>query len=75
MSENGGKLLTRAELEEITGFVQPRKQCECLRENGIFFIERKDGRPSTTWAHVEHPLCSRNIIQSNPEEQPDYWAI
>jgi hypothetical protein len=56
MSEDIGKLLTRAELEEITGFVQPKKQCECLRENGIFFIERKDGRPSTTWAHVEHPF-------------------
>lgn len=75
MSEDSGKLLTHAELEEITGFVQPKKQCECLRENGIFFIERKDGRPSTTWAHVEHPLSSRNIIQSVPEDQPNYGAI
>ncbi|HFT5240686.1 TPA: DUF4224 domain-containing protein [Yersinia enterocolitica] len=75
MSEDSGKLLTRAELEEITGFVQPKKQCECLRENGIFFIERKDGMPSTTWAHVEHSLSSRNIIQNVPEDQPNYGAI
>ncbi|CFQ36965.1 DUF4224 domain-containing protein [Yersinia bercovieri] len=69
------KLLTHTELKEITGFVQPKKQCECLRENGIFFIERKDGRPSTTWAHVEYPLSSRNSTHSMPEDQPNYGAI
>ncbi|EOI6872151.1 DUF4224 domain-containing protein [Yersinia enterocolitica] len=75
MNEQNRKLLTRIELEEITGFVQPRKQCERLRENGIFFIMRKDGRPSTTWGHIEYPLSSRQLIQVASDEQPDYDAI
>lgn len=75
MNEQNGKLLTRVELEEITGFIQPKKQCERLRENGIFFIMRKDGRPSTTWAHIESPLSSRQFLAEVSDEQPDYDAI
>ncbi|MEG5299456.1 DUF4224 domain-containing protein [Enterobacter roggenkampii] len=31
----------------MTGYKIPSKQCECLREAGIFFITRRDGRPRT----------------------------
>lgn len=64
------KLLTRIELEEITEFVQPRKQCECLHENGIFLSCGKMLDP----APPGDPLSSRQLIQVESDEQPDYGS-
>ncbi|MCD9437084.1 DUF4224 domain-containing protein, partial [Klebsiella pneumoniae] len=43
------RFLTDEELTEATGSPQKSLQKEVLTQNGIFFIERRDGAIKTTW--------------------------
>lgn len=52
-------LLTDSEVEELTGYSRPSDQCRALREHGILFVERRDGKPRTTWFNVNHPISVR----------------
>ncbi|MCV6022090.1 DUF4224 domain-containing protein, partial [Escherichia coli] len=50
------RFLTDEELAEATGSPQKSLQKEVLTQNGIFFIERRDGAVKTTWYHINHPI-------------------
>ncbi|WP_375702561.1 DUF4224 domain-containing protein [Klebsiella pneumoniae] len=52
------------------------KQSQCLRDAGIFFVEGRDGRPRTTWAHFNNPLAQR-LRQNNVDNllQPNFGAL
>lgn len=50
------RFLTDEELEEATGSPQKSLQKEVLTLNGVYFIERRDGSPKTTWYHINHPI-------------------
>ncbi|HEN5230868.1 TPA: DUF4224 domain-containing protein [Klebsiella pneumoniae] len=69
-------IITREEMIELTGTPLKSKQCEALRRAGIFFMERADGHPKTTWGHFLNPIKYRNQ-QEKPvrEEEPDFGAI
>ncbi|SFO02789.1 DUF4224 domain-containing protein [Xenorhabdus japonica] len=63
-------IITDEEMEELTGYQIPSKQCEALVKHGIFFITRQDGKPRTTWKHFNHPLIATRY--SKPAEEPDF---
>ncbi|AKW15008.1 DUF4224 domain-containing protein [Salmonella enterica] len=67
-------LITDEEMIEITGAQTPSKQCHILRENGIAFVKRLDGRPRTTWFNLNHPLDTRHP-QPEKEEMPNFAAL
>lgn len=48
---NNSMFITDEQMQELTGYQKPSKQCKVLEEAGIFFIKRPDGRPKTTWEH------------------------
>ncbi|EIQ2120087.1 DUF4224 domain-containing protein [Escherichia coli] len=50
------RFLTDEELIEATGSSQKSLQKEILTQNGIFFIERRDGSVKTSWFHINHPI-------------------
>ncbi|HDR2790471.1 TPA: DUF4224 domain-containing protein [Enterobacter asburiae] len=63
------------DIARLTGYERPSKQCECLREAGIFFITRADGRPSTTWSHFNNPLAHRQKPMYGNDPQPNFEAL
>lgn len=67
------RIVSDEEIEEITGFKSPAKQCQKLMEFGIFFIKRKDGRPRTTWDHFNNP--SKSSKKTSNEILPNFGAI
>ncbi|ATM20403.1 MULTISPECIES: DUF4224 domain-containing protein [Klebsiella/Raoultella group] len=69
-------IITREEMIELTGTPLKSKQCDALRRAGIFFMERADGHPKTTWGHFLNPIKYRN--QEEPlreDDEPDFGAI
>ncbi|MGX8939295.1 DUF4224 domain-containing protein [Symbiopectobacterium sp. Eva_TO] len=72
-SEND--IITDDELEKITGYKIPSKQCEILQAAGIFFITRRDGRPRTTWAHFNSPYTQRTVAEESKYVEPNYGAL
>ncbi|MDW6671630.1 DUF4224 domain-containing protein [Escherichia coli] len=52
-------------------------QCEALRRAGIFFMERADGHPKTTWGHFMNPIKFRNLqeVTTRKDDEPDFGAI
>ncbi|MGM0512955.1 MAG: DUF4224 domain-containing protein, partial [Pseudomonadota bacterium] len=54
--KNDHDIITKEEMIELTGHHYKSKQCEALRRAGIFFIERPDGHPKTTWGHFLNPV-------------------
>ncbi|MDH7247112.1 DUF4224 domain-containing protein [Escherichia coli] len=69
-------IITREEMIELTGTPLKSKQCEALRRAGIFFMERADGHPKTTWGHFLNPIKYRNQQENTVrEEEPDFGAI
>ena len=68
-------IISDADIVTLTGYRIPSKQCECLRDAGIFFITRRDGRPRTTWAHFNNPLSHRQNSTGGHEYQPDFGAL
>jgi len=47
-------------------------QCKALKESGVFFVPRKDGRPGTTWDHVSNPAGLRLVVSNPEEEEPNF---
>lgn len=67
------RIVSDDEIEDITGFKSPAKQCQKLTEFGIFFIKRKDGRPRTTWDHFNNP--SKLFKKTSNDILPNFEAI
>lgn len=70
-------IITREEMIELTGTPLKSKQCEALRRAGIFFMERADGHPKTTWGHFLNPIKYRGQKEDITHEnnEPDFGAI
>ncbi|ENZ9368465.1 DUF4224 domain-containing protein [Klebsiella variicola] len=69
-------IITREEMIELTGTPLKSRQCEALRRAGVFFMERADGHPKTTWGHFLNPIKYRNQQENTVrEEEPDFGAI
>ncbi|EPL7198061.1 DUF4224 domain-containing protein [Klebsiella michiganensis] len=69
-------IITREEMTELTGTPLKSRQCEALRRAGVFFMERADGHPKTTWGHFLNPIKYRNQQEETVrEEEPDFGAI
>ncbi|GJL00767.1 MULTISPECIES: DUF4224 domain-containing protein [Klebsiella] len=69
-------IISREEMIELTGTTLKSRQCEALRRAGIFFIERADGHPKTTWGHFTNPIKYRNQnTEELQEEEPDFGAV
>ncbi|HBV3844894.1 DUF4224 domain-containing protein [Raoultella ornithinolytica] len=69
-------IITREEMTELTGTPLKSRQCEALRRAGVFFMERADGHPKTTWGHFLNPIKYRNQQEDTVrEEEPDFGAI
>ncbi|MDX7988640.1 DUF4224 domain-containing protein [Xenorhabdus sp. 12] len=74
MDVNTG-IISDADIAEITGYIIPSKQCEVLKEAGIFFITRRDGRPRTTWDHFNNPLAQRFRNYAPEPQEPNFGAL
>lgn len=69
-------IISREEMIELTGTTLKTRQCEALRRAGIFFIERADGHPKTTWGHFTNPIKYRNQnTEELRDEEPDFGAV
>jgi len=69
-------IISREEMIELTGTTLKSRQCEALRRAGIFFIERADGHPKTTWGHFTNPIKYRNQnTEELQDEEPDFGAV
>ena len=74
--KNDHDIITKEEMIELTGTPLKSKQCDALRRAGIFFIERADGHPKTTWGHFMNPIKYRNQnTDVVPDDEPDFGAI
>ncbi|MFL9590477.1 DUF4224 domain-containing protein [Aeromonas schubertii] len=61
---NNQLVISNQEIEALTGYKLPSKQCEALSSAGIRYIRRPDGRPSTTreWiAQATHQPSPDNV--------------
>lgn len=63
--------LTDQDLEELTGYIQPNKQARSLREHGISYVLRRDGKIRVTWDSVSHPSKK----SADLTEEPNWEAI
>ena len=54
-------LLTEGELYKITGSKVAEQQIRALKQNGIPFVRRLDGKPAVSWGMV-----NRAQVQSAP---------
>ncbi|WP_391524185.1 hypothetical protein [Enterobacter mori] len=43
-----------------------------MKESGVFFVPRKDGRPGTTWDHVTNPAGLKLVVNNPEEEEPNF---
>ncbi|WP_063653437.1 DUF4224 domain-containing protein [Candidatus Arsenophonus triatominarum] len=73
--KNKNDVISDTDLISLTGYKIPSKQCEILREAGIFFIIRRDGRPRTTWAHFNTPMKQRSAITISKNIEPNFGAL
>ncbi|ARZ00500.1 DUF4224 domain-containing protein [Yersinia ruckeri] len=67
--------LTLADVEHLTGYKKPSKQCEALSSLGVFYSRRSiDGRPVTTWYHWNNPehLRLRTPVKINVDPEPNF---
>lgn len=53
-------LITDEALVELTGLQRPFAQMRWLRENGVPFHVRRDGKPRTTWAAIQESLVRKS---------------
>ncbi|MCW0316220.1 hypothetical protein NB724_001371 [Pantoea ananatis] len=74
MNHSNNDIISDDEIEQLTGYKIPSKQCQCLKEAGIFFMVRRDGRPRTTWQHFNDPLSSRSK-QMHDLNEPNFGAL
>ena len=74
MPEHVNDIISDADIEKLTGYKIPSKQCQCLKQAGIFFLVRRDGRPRTTWQHFNDPITHRKAAEI-PMHQPNFGAL
>ncbi len=74
MNQVSNEIISDDEIEQLTGYKIPSKQCQCLKEAGIFFMVRRDGRPRTTWQHFNDPLSTRSK-QNQDNNEPNFGAL
>ncbi|MDO6406296.1 DUF4224 domain-containing protein [Pantoea phytobeneficialis] len=67
-------IISDADIEQITGYKIPSKQCQCLKQAGVFFVVRRDGRPRTTWQHFNDPITHRKAAVPDAFE-PNFGAL
>jgi hypothetical protein len=72
MSGQSQRFLTPDDLYQLTGYRRPSLQCRALKESGVFFVPRKDGRPGTTWDHVTNPAGLKLVVNNPEEEEPNF---
>ena len=68
------EIISDADIEKLTGYKIPSKQCDCLKQAGIFFVVRRDGRPRTTWQHFNDPITHRKVVEQETHE-PNFGAL
>lgn len=69
-------ILTDQALEQLTGYKQAKKQRAWLARAGIWFGLDRNGRPRTTWSHVNNPVSLRLATQRRPDlDQPNFDAM
>ncbi|ABS47618.1 MULTISPECIES: DUF4224 domain-containing protein [Yersinia pseudotuberculosis complex] len=73
--KNEHDVITKEEMIELTGHRYKSKQCESLRRAGIFFIERLDGHPKTTWGHFLNPVGLRGKAAEQEKEEPNFEVM
>lgn len=66
-------IISDRDIERLTGYQIPAKQRESLAAAGVWFVVRRDGRPSTTWAHFNNPLKHR--AEAHAASEPDWGAM
>lgn len=70
------RLLTDAEIEELTGYQQPAKQVEFLRDRlRLIPAVRPDGRPRITFAAVTAAMIGALPDRRPQNAQPDFSAL
>lgn len=67
------QLLTRADLENLTGYVRPAEMRRWLRDNGIPFRSRPDGLPSLTWDVFNRALLAE--VREGRPTRPNLSAL
>lgn len=77
-AEIGQRCMTKLELSNVSGYKNPSKQVQWVREHlAIEPAIRADGRPSLTWATYERALLARRAGQKPGEaaqsEAPPNW--
>lgn len=73
MSEH---VLTDEALQTLTGYKQAKKQCEWLAKAGIWFGQDRNGKPRTTWDHVNNPISLRLTEKRRSElDTPNFDAM
>lgn len=65
-------LLSDEQMIELTGYTRPDDQCRTLREHGIEYVRRRDGKPRTTWYNVNHP---RHVRLPFSHAEPEFGAL
>ncbi|MBC8950210.1 DUF4224 domain-containing protein [Xenorhabdus sp. TS4] len=68
-------IISDSDIAELTGYQIPSKQCAVLKNAGIFFIVRRDGRPRTTWEHFNNPLSQRVRNYAPAPQEPNFGAL
>ncbi|KAA9133490.1 DUF4224 domain-containing protein [Marinihelvus fidelis] len=58
-------LITREELQALTGYTRQKEIRDWLAENGIPFRTRPDGWPSLTWRVYEEALLGGRTSRPN----------
>ncbi|RYM51263.1 DUF4224 domain-containing protein [Serratia proteamaculans] len=75
LDNNENEIISDSDIERITGYKIASKQCEALKNAGIFFITRRDGKPSTTWGHFNYPVSLRQSQLVETGIQPNFGAL
>lgn len=58
-----GEILSQNDIEKITGYRQPKRQCATLAQRRIPYTEDKNGRPVLTWTVINGALLRRSELK------------
>lgn len=50
------QILSEKDIIEITGYIQPKRQCKALTSKGIPFTTDRNGKPILTWTAFNSAL-------------------
>lgn len=67
-----GRFLTAADVEALTGLVQPRAQARWLRERGYRCEARPGKHPAILWAEVEARLVG---VAKKRSTEPNWNSV